>query len=72
MASHGDSLVEAKVAAGAPEAGLTVDMVKAGLEASDEGLSLGEQAAPINHEVFYPMLSNLGKPNSLCISSSRE
>jgi hypothetical protein len=51
-----------------------MDMVKAGLEAFDEGLSAGEEAVLIITEVFYRMLSlsNLGNPNSLCISSSRE
>jgi hypothetical protein len=74
MARDDDSPVATKVAAGAPDALLTMDMVKAGIEAFDEGASAGEQAALVVTKVFYRMLSlsNFGKPNSLCISSSNE
>lgn len=42
-------------AAGAPE--LTMEMVKAGLSAFDEGMRAGEEAALMVVEIFYRMMA---------------
>ena len=62
MPCDSDLPVATKVAAGAPDILLTMDMVKAGLDAFDE--ANGEEPALLVTEVFYRMLSavKLGKP----------
>jgi hypothetical protein len=73
MARDSELPVATRVAAGAPdEIPLTMDMVKAGLDAFDAATA--RSPALLVTEVFYRVLSvsNVGKLNSLCIASSSE